>query len=240
MTGLGSFQVHGMPQGSSEASFPSCEPVSVRKGAISANQKDSLGFDPNSDRRFRTVFPKQNGSAAKIRSRLLHSLGFDPSGTSAEAARPANPVSRKTARPRSVSFQEDLKADYGLPAEDPLDITSSSYGSSDSAKSDSSRRSVSFDNSVLVHPIPARTDYSDRIRPLLWTPVEEMQENAARNCLEYAAEGWDWHTVLEDESMVVVQGERIHPIHFAQQSPQCSLRRQFVTVMSAQHYAQQS
>jgi hypothetical protein len=239
MTGLGSFQEAGMPQGSPKASFPPCERVRVQKDKIDPNQKDSFGSIAISDRRFRTVFPKQNDSANKIRSRLLHSLGFDPAGTSPEA-RQASPVSLKTTRPRCVSFQEDLKADYGRPAEDPSDISSSSYGSVDSSKSDSSRRSVSFDNSVLVHPIPARTDYSDRIRPQLWTPVEEMQENAARNCLEFAAEGWDWRTVLDDESMVVVHGERIHPIHFAQQqSPQCSLRRQFVTVMSAQH-AQQS
>ena len=75
-------------------------------------------------------------------------------------------------------------------------------------------RSVSFDTAVRVHPIPLRSQYSNRIRNSLWTPVSELQENAARNCVEFAAENWDWRQAAEDDDMVVYHGEKIHPIHF--------------------------
>jgi hypothetical protein len=74
---------------------------------------------------------------------------------------------------------------------------------------------VRFDLTVKVHTIPNRTVYSDRIRATLWTDPIEMQQNAARNSLEYEAEGWDWTQVADDDDMVVMSnGERIHPIHF--------------------------
>jgi hypothetical protein len=77
---------------------------------------------------------------------------------------------------------------------------------------------VRFDLAVKVHTIPNRIEYSDRIRATLWTDPIEMQQNAARNTIEYAAEGWDWTQVADDSDMIIMNnGERIHPVHFIHQ-----------------------
>lgn len=60
-----------------------------------------------------------------------------------------------------------------------------------------------------------RDEYSKRVKDRLWTNAEELQQNAQRNAFEFAAEGWDWRTALEDENMYrdSVSGELIHPVH---------------------------
>jgi len=77
------------------------------------------------------------------------------------------------------------------------------------------KKSVSFRDEVCVVPIPRRADYSSRFTKQLWCPVQELVENAHRNTIEFAAEGWNWRTVLEDDDMFIctVTGERIHPCH---------------------------
>mmetsp|Transcript_6106 Transcript_6106/g.8813 ORF Transcript_6106/g.8813 Transcript_6106/m.8813 type:complete len:299 (+) Transcript_6106:280-1176(+) len=77
------------------------------------------------------------------------------------------------------------------------------------------RRKVTLDNEVSVVPIPMRCEYSDRTKERLWSNATELYQNAARNSIEFASEGWDWRTVAEDEQMILCQvsGELIHPIH---------------------------
>jgi len=133
---------------------------------------------------------------------------------------------------RSDSFSEQLKADHGQPDE-AMESRSYSSTTSDCSSMGNRRRSrsISFDDKVTVHPIPPRTAYSERMRNSLWTPLLEMQQMAARNCVEFAAENWDWHQVADERDMVVYEGELVHPVHFVRE---CNLRRQFVQVMSAQ------
>lgn len=79
-------------------------------------------------------------------------------------------------------------------------------------------RKISFDDSVDVMPIPMRSEYSDRVRSRLWSNRYEIHENATRNAVEFAAEGWDWRSVTEDDGMFVctVSGELVHPVHCQQ------------------------
>lgn len=75
---------------------------------------------------------------------------------------------------------------------------------------------IHFNTDVTVVPIPSRHDYSDRIKKFLWSNGQEIQENAERNRVEFATEGWDWHSVLEDDEMYVdaSTGELVHPCWF--------------------------
>eukprot|EP00980_Cylindrotheca_fusiformis_P000315 scaffold73_cov118-Cylindrotheca_fusiformis.AAC.11 len=85
--------------------------------------------------------------------------------------------------------------------------------------SEGKRRSIKFDDMVRVVCIPTRHEYSNRLKKFLWQDWEEIQENARRNRREFEAEGWDWHTVLEDDDMYVdaTTGELIHPCWFEQE-----------------------
>lgn len=102
--------------------------------------------------------------------------------------------------------------------------SSSSSSSSPSAFEKSKpKRSITFNESVDVVPIPMRHEYSDRIRSRLWSNTIELYENAARNHVEYASEGYDWRNAADDEQMYICRttGEKIHPIHY-EMMPQLS------------------
>ena len=67
---------------------------------------------------------------------------------------------------------------------------------------------------MTVLPIPSRLDYPPLIKQRLWSSATELYQNAARNSVEFASEGWNWRNVTEDEKMLLSpSGERIHPIH---------------------------
>lgn len=158
-------------------------------------------------------------SASIIRSRLLNRLGISSKDCGVHIPHDVNGVSM-LGKGEASTFEVALKADYGRPDKDLVkeqSIRSVIDGGKD-------KGSVSFHPSVKVHTIPTRTAYSDRIRGALWTHPLEMQQNAARNSLEFAAEGWDWRQVADDEDMVVCRGERIHPIHFVRE---CNLDDHF-------------
>ena len=51
------------------------------------------------------------------------------------------------------------------------------------------KKSLSFHETVEVVPIPMRNEYSNRVKARLWSNAMEIQENAARNSMEFAHEG---------------------------------------------------
>ena len=77
------------------------------------------------------------------------------------------------------------------------------------------KRRVSLNQVVAVIPIPMRSEYSKQTKEKLWSSPHELYENAVRNGVEFASEGWNWRTVKEDEHMIYCEtlDERIHPIH---------------------------
>jgi hypothetical protein len=72
---------------------------------------------------------------------------------------------------------------------------------------------IAFQEEVDVLPIPTRHEYSDRIKSRIWSNRHELQENAERNAVEFASEGWNWRNVTEDEGMYIcsASGELVHP-----------------------------
>jgi hypothetical protein len=72
---------------------------------------------------------------------------------------------------------------------------------------------IAFQDQVEVMPIPTRHEYSNRIKSRIWSNRFELQENAERNAVEFASEGWNWRNVTEDEGMYIcsVSGELVHP-----------------------------
>ena len=176
-------------------------------------------------------------SASRVRSRLLSRLGFSPP--------PLSPTDNRRLRTKSCSQPpsepQDQDTSFQVALNDesesssqilPFFQQSSSMSSMDSKSLDGKEKAVSFASSVTVHPIPKHSAYSNRIRETIWPNPIEMQESAARNCIEFASEGWNWRHVAEEEDMVYYHGEMVHPIHFAHE---CNIRQQFCAVMSAQN-----
>ena len=58
------------------------------------------------------------------------------------------------------------------------------------ASSSSNKKRLVFQETVRVVPIPMRNEYSSRVRSRLWTSASELYENAARNTVEFAHEGY--------------------------------------------------
>jgi hypothetical protein len=91
--------------------------------------------------------------------------------------------------------------------------------SSSSKSSGASAKRCTFNEEVVVCPIPKREEYSKRIKERLWLSAEDMMLNTHRNSVEFAAEGWDWRNTPEDDEMYrcLATNELIHPIHIDNQ-----------------------
>lgn len=101
----------------------------------------------------------------------------------------------------------------------PLDVCSDTSTSSTRSLHDNdvlTSAKVTFDETVTVIPIPQREEYSDRIRKHLWDSPEELQAMITKNSIEFAADGYDAQSVLEEDDHIVnpETGELVHPIHF--------------------------
>jgi hypothetical protein len=80
------------------------------------------------------------------------------------------------------------------------------------------KRRITFYNKVSVVHIPSRHHYPELMRKSIWGTMREISENARRNTIEFAAEGWDWRAATEDDAMYVApNGERVHPAHVRRQ-----------------------
>ena len=171
-------------------------------------------------------------TADDIRLRFLNRLGFQ------QLAPPSFPRGQKVPPSHRNISTEPLK-DTAATDDSSADATESSTSclSSSSSSLRSKSRSVSFDDSVTVRPIPRHDAYPSNIKHLIWADPHEIYENATRNSIEFAAENFDWQQAAEEEDMIMAEnGELVHPIHYLRQ---CNMQRNFLLVMAARQHAQQ-
>ena len=141
------------------------------------------------------------------RAKLLHRLGF------------SQPESPRTKHVLKAGARNGTTSIIGntVPIREPLNDGTpkrTRVHFFNSKTNDVKRTRIQFNNDVMVIQIPSHNDYSNRIREYLWSSGHEISENAERNRIEYASEGWDWHSVLEDDDMYVDArtGELVHPV----------------------------
>jgi len=189
----------------------SCASESSASTSTTANSTTSTSLSSTSCRRVLLSPPRS--SSSEIRSRFLNRLGFSKQPRAPPAAcKKQVQVSPAILHGKENTLEEDLKGDHGRKMKNQNKSTSRRRA-----------RSVSFDDTVKVHPIPKHSEYSNRIRDQLWTDPSIQQHNVARNCMEFAAEGWNWQQV-EEEMVVCPNGEKVHPVHFI---PQMNLSWRF-------------
>jgi hypothetical protein len=158
-------------------------------------------------------------SSEQVRTKFLSVIGIESSAVTDHSATP--PKARHMMRqewthPRQEQanrFEEALKYNK---EEDVLYSPKRKNSTSNGDKK--KRKAISFNQTVKVVPIPKRDEYSNRVRSRIWSNAVEIHQNATRNSIEFAAEGWDWRACMEDEYMFVDvrTGELIHPVHAQQ------------------------
>lgn len=140
-------------------------------------------------------------AAQHRRLRILRGMGV---GHYASSFSPPDGSATRPPLHGAKPFVEKLKSD---------DIRNKPTPTATEAKKKSTK--IAFQDEVEVLPIPTRYEYSDRIKSRIWSNRHELQENAERNALEFASEGWDWKKVKEDDHMFICSqsGELVHPVH---------------------------
>jgi hypothetical protein len=95
--------------------------------------------------------------------------------------------------------------------EDDDDTSSTTTSSSKSSR----KKSVGFNTSVKIQPIPHSSTYTPCQRRKMYSTSLEVRKNKIRNKKEYRYDGYDWRNVTEEWEMSVdmVTGELIHPVH---------------------------
>jgi len=142
--------------------------------------------------------------ADKIRYRFFNKLGIIHTSS----------PDLNTAVTKESSFKRSPKLRGAEPFRVPLKYSASPVDDERPSKT-AGRRTIAFNDAVSVVPIPMRNEYSSRIRRRMWSDRFEIFENAQRNTVEFAAEGWNWRNATEDEGMFVCSesGELVHPVH---------------------------
>lgn len=203
------------------------------------NQTKMTSNNNNSNR-------NRDQAAMRIRSRYLHRLGVgsDSCNTSISSSvsscdsfsvastvdttisgSPKRKHVRRRSRPDEIEFQ---------PLKGCQEASKSRRRPENSKKmpihrKNSKSTSVSFENFVVVHPIPNLDAYSEEMKRQIWTNSQEMESEVMRNYLEFVSEGMNWQDTLEEEDFFEYNNELVHPVHILNRH--CSLQQNFLMGM---------
>lgn len=136
-----------------------------------------------------------------VRTKFFNVIGIEdsrlsPTKPTSPTSAAVNCVAQTWSHPRNQRVQktkELLKYDR---VEDRLHTSKKRKLEDPSSKRQKTKRRISFDNTVKVMPIPMRSEYSSRVKHRLWTNTTEIRQNAARNAVEFASEGWEHFALL--------------------------------------------
>ena len=95
----------------------------------------------------------------------------------------------------------------------PLKYSDHSHMSA-SSTSTLSEPSVSFQEIVSIIEIPSHRSYDSEARKNIWNSKHHIRANAARNKIEFAADGRDWRKCKEEDEMLTLNGELVHPVTY--------------------------
>lgn len=175
---------------------------------------------------------QRSSSSSSLRSRFLHRLGFHKGISPEEQRNLHRHAAREDRRSRDSFFfeEEPLKEAKAIDNDDESVSTSPTVAMNSSADLSSflrSRtysslsersvtstrsRSVSFDQEIVVYPVPSRPGLESE-RDDIWMSPSEMDDAVKRNIFEFASEQWDWRQVVDETEMIPVNGELVHPAH---------------------------
>jgi hypothetical protein len=96
-----------------------------------------------------------------------------------------SPKRRKTVHRSPDHTAADDASGLGSPCS-----LNSSGSTSCGSHSTKPKKTLGFRETVDVVPIPMRTEYSNRVKSRIWSTAAEIFQNAARNTIEFASEGY--------------------------------------------------
>lgn len=159
-----------------------------------------------------------SGSDSGIKKRFVLEQGIDQSPNTANQPNCVN-LPQASCLGEVRPFYEQLKIFDNVSKSQASNYENKNYVQLESkcnsySKKRIRKRSVNLHSDVSVIPIPMRHEYSERVKERIWTSASELYQNALRNTVEYASEGWNWRNAVEDDNMITApSGELIHPVH---------------------------
>ncbi|KAL7431529.1 hypothetical protein ACHAXH_004508 [Discostella pseudostelligera] len=154
-------------------------------------------------------------SSNRVRCKFLHKIGIIEPISSANSSHrvPLNSIASVTER--SARDLRDVPR-FNAPLKYANDVEEKrKMKRQEKQLSSKSKKSVDFDSSVTVVPIPMRSEYSDRIKTQLWWGRLEFGETVDRNMAEFASEDYNWRNACPEEEMYYCTetNELVHPVH---------------------------